>query len=390
MNGPTRETLSLDQRQAYDEIMRWVQTRSAPYLTLGGLAGTGKTTVVSVLANELVGAAGFNVVFTAFTGKACDVLGRKLKANGIEAPCMTLHSLMYDPMEEFDGGVSWAKLESLPYDLIIVDEASMVGADLWNDLCSFKIPILAVGDHGQLPPVGAGTITLMQEPHLRLEKIHRQAEGDPILTLAHHVRQTGYLTLVPGIEWYPTFSYAAPLLAYDFNAAGICYYNATRVALNQSINEYRAPAVADWAEQGDNGGDFVICLQNNRRVSVFNGMRGIIKTYSEPDDRQRTRAQIEFPDHDRTISAPIFLPQFGREKTITDVSEWPWARRARDLGLLFDFGYVMTCHKVQGSQWDTAVVQIESSFRDTLEQRARWAYTAVTRASKRLILIGGQ
>src|SRR5208282_6828508 len=74
--------------------------------------------------------------------------------------------------------------------LIIVDEASMVADDMVRDLQSFHVPILAVGDHGQLPPVG-GVGSLMKNPMLRLEQIHRQAEGNPIIALSKMIREQG-------------------------------------------------------------------------------------------------------------------------------------------------------------------------------------------------------
>ena len=78
------------------------------------------------------------------------------------------------------------------YGLIIVDEASMVDDMMIRDLRSFGVPILAVGDHGQLPPVG-GVGSLMKNPNLRLEQIHRQAEGNPIIALSKMMREEGRL-----------------------------------------------------------------------------------------------------------------------------------------------------------------------------------------------------
>ena len=58
----------------------------------------------------------------------------------------------------------------------------------FHDLLSFGLPVLFVGDHGQLEPIGTSA-GLMADPHVRLETIHRQARGNPILRLATALRE---------------------------------------------------------------------------------------------------------------------------------------------------------------------------------------------------------
>lgn len=388
--APRYETLSADQRAAFDAIMRWVAEGTEPYLTLGGLAGTGKSTIAAVLANRLRER---SIVFTAFTGKATDVLSRKLAAYDIDAPCATLHSLMYKPLkDERDRVIGWEKkavLDDNP-ELVVVDEASMLGVDLWTDLQSYGVPILAIGDHGQLPPVGAGTLSLLDSPHLRLEKIHRQAEGNPILKLAHHVRAGGDLRShfagprttadgLSGIFEVPYMEHVVDYLAWDFDAVGICYFNVTRCRINELVRQRR----------GYLGPDVVICLRNDKHIRVFNGMRGILTHIDPPDERGRARAQLSFPDHGLQISARLQVAQFGRPHTIKEITdEFAWAFRLSEIGLLFDYGYCLTCHKSQGSQWRTVIVKPEYRWEDSADYRARWTYTAVTRASERLVIAG--
>ncbi len=66
----------------------------------------------------------------------------------------------------------------------------MVSEDIFRDLTSYGIDILAVGDHGQLPPI-EGKFSLMSDPILRLEKIHRQAADNPIINLSMQIRENG-------------------------------------------------------------------------------------------------------------------------------------------------------------------------------------------------------
>jgi len=166
--------LSPDQARALEEIERW-RTSSTKRLTLGGYAGTGKTTLIRELINQ------HDASVCAFTGKAAFVLQSK----GVEAT--TMHRLLYRPVR-VGGEVRFVKVQDLPTELVIVDEASMVDKVLMRDLESFPVKVLYVGDHGQLEPVGDDP-GLMRDPDIRLEQIHRQASGSPIIQFAHHVRE---------------------------------------------------------------------------------------------------------------------------------------------------------------------------------------------------------
>lgn len=402
---PTRSELSTDQRQAFDTLTKWAEARMGSktndYVTLGGLAGTGKTTILATLADSFQLGRGPSVVFTAFTGKAVDVLKRKLASYGIDAPCKTLHSLMYKPQTDKAGNViGWEHKRELgtwyedeygqmrcdTYDLVVLDEASMVNAELWKDLRSYDVPIIAVGDHGQLPPVGTGAINLLEKPHMRLEKIHRQAADNPIISLAHGVRADGVNAIFKYKNTEDTrvrrmrFEQALDIIALGgLDAAGICYKNATRTRLNMLIHDRVVH------HKGDDANDIVICLRNFEG-ELFNGMRGILRSVDgEPDKLNRCWMTVDFPENDMRCKVQVQLSQFGRPTGI-QLSDVPNAKRWDEIGLLFDYGYVVTCHKAQGSQWSDVVVQYETTQKDTEEVRRRWLYTAITRASERLVI----
>ena len=186
--------LSQDQADALSAIGSWLKSGKTQYITLGGYAGTGKTTLLAALRQVLKdNRPNMSVSFGAFTGKAAQVLHSKLKEDKILEPrdsCSTLHSLMYYSKGGKDAAPSWTKRENLKYDLLVVDEASMVSEEIWNDLLSFGKPIIAVGDHGQLPPINS-SFNLMAEPVLRLERIWRQAADSPIIELATMARTSG-------------------------------------------------------------------------------------------------------------------------------------------------------------------------------------------------------
>ena len=149
------------QAAALSAIGAWLKAynKGGPqYITLGGYAGTGKTTLIAALRKVLTAnMPATKVGFAAFTGKAALVLKRKLVEDKILRPgdsISTLHSLMYYSETGKGDVLKWRKRDLLKVDMIIVDEASMVSEDIWNDLLSFGKPVLAVGDHGQLPPIG--------------------------------------------------------------------------------------------------------------------------------------------------------------------------------------------------------------------------------------------
>jgi exodeoxyribonuclease-5 len=188
--------LSVDQQAVADQVANYVQdlTHAGNELALGGYAGTGKSTVLGYLRST--GTLPTGTVYLAPTGKAAHVL----RSKGLAAS--TIHSFLYlyqGLVEETDDdGDPTGKLKPVFADkdthddveLIVVDEASMVNDKLYDDLCALSCPILWVGDHGQLAPVG-GDPGIMRDPRLRLEQVHRQAQGSDILAIAHDVRQTG-------------------------------------------------------------------------------------------------------------------------------------------------------------------------------------------------------
>ena len=179
--------LSRDQKKALEAIMAWRKKPKKQYITLGGYAGTGKTTLMAVLRKKIGQQATDKkkrVAFVSYTGKAARVLRGKLmaeKAMEDNDSVGTIHSLIYSPItNDKKEIVGWEKKEKVETDLIVVDEASMVDSSIWADLLSYNVPIVAAGDHGQLPPI-RGSFNLMEKPDLLLEEIHRQAADNPII-----------------------------------------------------------------------------------------------------------------------------------------------------------------------------------------------------------------
>lgn len=383
--------LSDDQKFCLDKLLEW-QKNSRGYITLGGYAGTGKTTLIGVLRQKIAKQnKKLRVAFCAYTGKASRVLRNKL----IEAKALfpsdsvgTIHSLIYSPIEDEKTKeiIGWKKKEKIEADLIIVDEASMVDIYIWQDLLSYGIPIIAVGDHGQLPPIREN-FNLMQKPDLKLEEIHRQARENPIIKLSIMARQDGQIPVANFGRNIKKLSYEEPqsqetvaelLRSYNENTLILCGYNKTRIKINSFIRnslgfENPLPQTRDR----------VICLRNNRGKGVFNGMLGTIFDIKSKD-LEFYRAQIVMDGEDDIYQGLIFKSQFGAPEPINFTKE-RFRLRNHDI---FDFGYALTVHKAQGSQAKRVVLFEERFSKMNDDEWRRWLYTAVTRAEEELFIFG--
>ena len=245
--------LSADQKQALEKIINWLKDKHrSPHFTFGGYAGTGKTTLTALLRQILHKKnPKLKIALVSYTGKAARVLKSTLvaqKASYSQDFVGTIHSLIYAPMISEKGNiVGWDKKKKVDARLIIVDEASMVNYDIWQDLLSFNIPIIAIGDHGQLPPI-EGNFNLMEKPIIKLEKIHRQAADNPIIKLSIKARKTGDIPIGkfgPHIEKMDqqamdTQEKVQELLR-EFNEQTMILtgYNHTRVQVNNFIRQHK-------------------------------------------------------------------------------------------------------------------------------------------------------
>ena len=173
-------SLTTEQKDVIRSIIRDIKCGNKQIISCGGFAGVGKSTILRTLFDALPGYAP-----CAFTGKSANVLRRK----GMEQ-ASTIHSLIYKPEFQMDGSVEFRL--AFPHEVeaegFLVDEASMVSKEIYDDLLSFKRPIIFIGDHGQLEPVGT-SFNVMEKPMYCLETVHRNA--GPIAHFAEHIRKSG-------------------------------------------------------------------------------------------------------------------------------------------------------------------------------------------------------
>lgn len=157
-----------------------------PYTCIAGFAGAGKTTLIKFIIAAL-NLSPDDVGYAAFTGKAATVLTQKGCANAT-----TAHKLLYKASPTKDGKFVFKprlELEN-PYKLIVIDEISMLPKTMWNLLLTHRVHVLALGDPAQLPPVSADEDNhVLDEPHIFLDEIMRQAQESEIIRLSMHVRE---------------------------------------------------------------------------------------------------------------------------------------------------------------------------------------------------------
>lgn len=369
------------QDAALEHVGRWLKdgpgsNGNPQVFRLFGYAGTGKTTLAKHIAEHVDG----DVKYAAFTGKAASVM----RGKGCHG-ASTIHSLIYrarESGEEIPSFDLWDEAPASKAALIIIDECSMVDAELGRDLLSFGVPLLVLGDPAQLPPIttganGGGFFT-EHEPDVMLTEVHRQAQDNPIIRLSMDIRAGEYLE--PGRYGETEVVAKSDLdpqrvLEADQVLVG---RNATRRAYNIRMRERRG-----FDDVMPAAGDKLVCLRNNRKKGLFNGGLWTVKDRGARKGGAKTGIMTMrlMPD-DETATRGVKVSV--RPECFTGgIEQLDWQRRKPYDE--FDYGYVLTVHKAQGSQWDDVVLFDESyAFQ---ESRARWLYTGITRAAKRLTIV---
>ncbi|TWH01087.1 exodeoxyribonuclease-5 [Mesorhizobium sp. J18] len=371
---------SPQQDEALKAVDRWLKAGKPQIFRLFGYAGTGKTTLARYFAEHVDG----SVQFAAFTGKAAQVLRSKGAVNA-----RTIHSLIYRPRgeeqveDETTGRTTMSPTFSLNRQspiakakLVIIDECSMVDEELGRDLLSFGTPILVLGDPAQLPPISGGGFFTEHEPDFLLTEIHRQARDNPIIQLALDVRE--------GREFmHGDYGTAKVISKQEVTQELVLEADQVLVGVNRTRRRYnqRLRELKGFDASYPQAGDKLVCLRNDPAKGLLNGSLWKVMTSSRETSKPGINLLVspEEDDPDRGI-AKIKLLKAAFEEMQEEI---PWSTRKRYDD--FDYGYALTVHKAQGSQWNNVVLFDESfAFRDT---RQRWLYTAITRAADRLTVV---
>lgn len=397
---------TLEQEGALKAVDNWFKNKTSPSFYLAGYAGTGKTTLAKHFAQHCG-----VVKFASFTGKAASVL-RRMGCPG----ATTIHSLIYRPVGQTNEAqrrelemlieleekkdkkdrssnlTTWRRelgeltlrsqamfelrkeneTEIMEADLVIIDECSTINLQMGADLEGFGVPILYLGDPGQLPPVNGKGLLSERKPDYVLKEIHRQAKDSPILWLAHEIRQgrraqwgefgDGQVKIIRKAEW----DWKSVIKADQM----ICGMNKTRHRLNAG-----ARSRLGFDKLYPLKDDKLICLNNDHDEGLLNGV-GCKMLKDSIKKGNLLEAQIEYegfkmlhyidPGHfEENYQKRLSYPKF-------------------DTVQHFDYGYAITGHKSQGSQWKDVVICDDKMRANDADHRRRWLYTVVTRAEKNL------
>lgn len=357
--------------------------RIKPYFLCLGYAGTGKTTLVKFLLNEL-GLETGRVAFGTYTGKASVVLSRKSGSTAC-----TLHSLIYtlyiDPLTRKKRWMINQNSSLYDVDLVVLDECSMIGKEMWQDLLYFGAPILLLGDKGQLPPIKDIDFISTLTPDVVLTQVHRQALDNPIIRLSMMARRGEYIPY--GVYENKVFC----LRRSDIDAETwlqadivLCGFNSTRRELNSFFRDRLG-----YNDAYPQVGSKLICLKNQWDLGLVNGMVGY-STSESYVDREDQSVSFTFLEEDRdpqtakavTASKSVFDGNFSKKEE-RNAGFGSYGVLTNQPLSEFDYGYAITVHKSQGSEWRD--VMLVDEWRGEISRR--WLYTGITRASERLIIV---
>ncbi|MCI7205007.1 MAG: AAA family ATPase [Clostridium sp.] len=368
------------------------------YTTISGYAGTGKSTLVKFIISAL-DVEESKVAYAAYTGKAAEVLRKKGNPNA-----MTLHRLLYDSIPRPAGGFYRKPKTKLDYTIVVVDEVSMVPKSMIDLLLAHKVYVIFLGDPFQLPQIDKKEAhTLLDKPHIFLDEVMRQAAESEIIQTTMKIRNYENIDFNKGKEVIviPKKELVTGHLTWADQV--ICGTNATRQALNNQIR-----GLYGFEGLPQDGEKIVIKrnywdICNNCGDALVNGCIGTFKNPFEsfrrlPSYIKNNRRDLpviisEFVSEDGSSFGNI---EFDKDFLLIEEPCIDWkvsyqlSKLKNKLGDIIPkqatYGYALTGHAAQGSQWDKVLV-IEENFPFSKEEHARWLYTCCTRPSEKLVLV---
>lgn len=416
----TLSDLAPQQRHAFDLIADWFHGPDQLFY-LGGWAGTGKSSIVKLVAAELVGLE--HTCFAAYTAKAALVM------RGYGCPrANTMHYWMYHPTDNDRDkiiqlqsdlkqlcedlkteGYSEAAIKEHPavqvvegkifqetkkarrprfslnlgsavqtHELGYLDEVSMVNDKMGLDWLSFGKKTLVTGDPFQLPPVAGEGYFTRRTPNLMLTEIHRQARDNPLIKVASEIRDSklpapgryGDSLVLRKDSCNPDFLRKLVLESEQI----IVGKNKTRHNFNNRIRQLRG-----FKDKYPEVGERVICLRNDNEQGLINGEQyNVVEVITVTEEIERLDMVVEPVTGGPPIEVHCHTHHFlGKEK---ELEKHYWEKREAQE---FDYAYAVTCHKAQGSQFKNPVIFNESWGAD----RFKWLYTATTRAQQSFTLV---
>lgn len=414
-------TLSAEQERAKDKAGAWIKQCAGQkkpekqVFTVTGFAGSGKTSIAIDLIEDVEG----QVICAAPTAKAAYVMRQK----GLPDP-KTLHKVIYlagsgdgsgvdieDKQQELQlerlelaaTGMSEDDIELQPRvkvlkrvikeasdkanapifrlnpdsalrhaSLLVLDEGSMVDEVIGKDALSFGVPILVLGDPGQLPPVKGKRFFFRKQSDVHLEEIHRQAKDSPVIRLATMARLG---------ERIPYGDMGDSTVVEKMAAEAVANCDIMILGKNEHRHIYNARIrqLRGYTDDFPQPGERVVCLRNNYDRGVLNGGIWIVRGSGRRGGGRISMDLIsEEGDQKACVEAHGELFRGNKQNALS-----PAQAHDRDT-CWFDFGYAVTVWKAQGSQWPRITVYDQSS--EMPGDPRLWRYTAITRAQQSLVL----
>jgi exodeoxyribonuclease-5 len=435
INKPDISTLTDEQLEIFNVVTN-IDFRTFSQTLLTGYSGTGKSFLVSKIIEEILFKnKTMEIAITAPTNKAVRVLKNlsNISEKNKRIYFNTLHSLLglrrfitEDGREEYkasDGG------EIEDYDLIIVDEVSMLDNELYDMLIKSaktnKIPIIFIGDRGQIPPVNGGESLLFSKKldnNFNLTRIIRQGQNNPIVALAQKIRLNEEFLPESVLDdnnngvVYVKLNTETPLLEKYFNSPNfnedpnfikvLCWTNKAVDYYNKKIRELiygvNTPKLCIGEKMVCNkpitDSSNKILLNNNDEFVVESF---VLKTEKNNPDLTYYSVKIKSSGTQYTIKILSDESQDAYEKEIDKLKNKAlksnsyekrnaWVKYYNFMERYADvkYNYALTVHKAQGSTFENAIViNCDIARIKNAEERNKLLYTAITRAKSKLFII---
>lgn len=389
--------LTKKQQEALDRIVERYAVGER-YTTISGYAGSGKTTVVR-MAIEALGVNENEVVHATLTGKAAQVLQRKGNKN-----CETLHKLLYKTHMTPTGYIRQKNM-SIPYKVVVVDEVSMVSNDMLNHLMILENNpyLIFLGDPYQLPPIETkDKNALLQVPHVFLDEIMRQAQESDIIKVSMDIREGKKLKPFLGkdIRIYSKKDFDENMLEWADQIL-VATHNQRR-EINDLVRSRMGrgpePEIGDKIISGKNNWEKL----SQMGESLVNGTIAylgphITSTFIKPPHYVKHKDIVPVFAGEITLDTGDVMKDMiiSKEEIVTGnpvfdfQDQYQMGKRKRDMYKIpsfFEYGYAITVHRAQGSQWDNVLI-FEDRFPFSREEHNRWLYSAVTRGAEKVVVI---
>ena len=371
----------LDEKEYAKKVIKyWIKKPKPQIARLWGYAGTGKTTFIQSLRFGKI-----KPHYCAFTNKAASVMRKK----GMRK-ATTIHELIYIKVANDEHGDEKPKYKPRSYknllDLVIVDECSMVNEEMGRDLLKVTKKLLVLGDKGQLPPIeGTGFFNRDDLDAIDLEftEIHRQAADSPILDFATRARLGQEIKASDDRDCMVKVGSTQDAInsLHEKGDIIICWRRKTKHEFNQEALKRRNLKKRRLME-----GMQVVCSQSNRHLHLWNGTIWTVKKTGKR--KQHTDGKI---DKDYLTAECILIDDEGDEKQAHLINSsfgkdnFDMSHLKNENHAAFDYGYAITCHKAQGSQWERVAIYVDMP--RWFDDYNQWLYTAATRAQKSLYVL---